>query len=93
MKYEVFDMELGGEQTARIVNIIIDENSGVNFPADMENNSYLKFLSEQNLTDKQVQAMKPNVWHDMIQVVPEQPVAEKPAVEEPVVEEAENGTE
>ena len=93
MKYEVFDVELGGDAIQRIVNVVVDESSAINFPADMENNSYLKFLSEQNLTDKKIQAMKPNVWHDMIQVVPEQPVAEKPAVEEPVVEEAENGTE
>ena len=93
MKYEVFDIEPIENVFERIVNIIIDENSGLNFPANMENDSYLKFLSEQNLTDKQVQAMKPNVWHDMIQVVPEQPVAEEPAVEELVVEETENGTE
>jgi hypothetical protein len=93
MKYEVFDIEPIDNVFERIVNIIIDESSAINFPADMENNSYLKFLSEQNLTDKKIQAMKPNVWHDMIQVVPEQPVAEEPAVEEPVVEETENGTE
>jgi hypothetical protein len=93
MKYEVFDIEPIENVFERIVNIMVDENSAVNFPADMENESYLKFLSEQNLTDKKIQAMKPNVWHDMIQVVPEQPVAEEPAVEEPVVEETENGTE
>ena len=88
MKYEVLDTEPGGDIIQRVVNIIIDENSAVNFPADMQNDSYLRFLSEQNLTDKEVQALKPGEWHDM-----QQPVVEQPEVIEPVEEITEDGTE
>lgn len=65
MKYEVFDIEPVENVFERIINIELDDSSGVNFPADLNNDSYLRFLSEQNLTDKQVQALKPNTWYDM----------------------------
>lgn len=66
MKYEVFDMEIGGGEIQRIVNIMITEDSAVNFPADNANESYLEFLASQNLTDKEVHALEVGVWYDLI---------------------------
>jgi len=88
MKYEVFDIELGGEQTARIVNIIVDENFGLNFPAGMQNESYVKFLSEQNLTNEEVQSLKPGTWYEM-----QEPVSVQEEVADSVEEITEDGTE
>lgn len=75
MKYEVFDSEIGGGEIQRIVNIMIAENSAVNFPADNANDSYLEFLTSQNLTDEEVHALEVGVWHDLI----------APAIQEEVV--------
>lgn len=79
MKYEVFDSELGGEEIQRIVNVMLSKDSAVNFPADNSNKSYLDFLVSQGLTDEEVQALEPGVWHDMIE----------PMIEEVVVVDAE----
>jgi len=64
MKYEVFDMEIGGGEIKRIVNVMLSEDSAVNFPADNANESYLEFLASQGLTDKQVQKLTPGEWYD-----------------------------
>lgn len=88
MKYEVFDIEPVENVFERIINIELDDSSGVNFPADLNNDSYLRFLSEQNLTDKQVQALKPNTWYDM-----QEPVALQSENIETVEEITEDGTE
>ena len=88
MKYEVFDIELGGDATQRIVNIVVEENSAVNFPVDMQNESYVKFLSEQNLTDEEVQDLKPGTWYEM-----QEPVSVQEKVVESVEEITEDGTE
>jgi hypothetical protein len=88
MKYEVFDIELGGDATQRIVNIVVEENSAVNFPVDMQNESYVKFLTEQGLTDKEVQSLKPGTWYEI-----QEPVSVQEEVAESVEEIIEDGTE
>lgn len=37
----------------------------ISFPAKVGNPNYDSFLESQSLTDAEVQAMEPDVWHDM----------------------------
>ena len=46
------------------VTTTVDENSFVNFPAEVGNPNYDQFLVDAKLTDKQVKALKPDVWYD-----------------------------
>jgi hypothetical protein len=41
-----------------------DENEMSSFPDTVGNPSYDKFLVDTKLTDKQVKALKPDVWYD-----------------------------
>jgi hypothetical protein len=88
MKYEIFDIEPVENVFQRIVNIELEEGSGLNFPADMQNESYVKFLNEQGLTDREVQALKPGTWYDM-----QEPASLQSETIQTVEEITENGTE
>ena len=48
-------------------NVTIDRgnNEFTYFPAEVGNPNYDAFLESQSLTDAEVQAMEPDVWHDM----------------------------
>lgn len=61
-------------------NIAVEtETSGYSFPTVIGNNVYDSFLVSQNLTDEEVQALEPGIWHDMIE----------PTIEEVVTVDAE----
>lgn len=61
-------------------NIAVEsDNSGYSFPTTVGNNVYDAFLQSQGLTDEEVQALEPGVWHDMI--VPTAIVEEVAAVD------------
>lgn len=49
------------------VSITVDRGNGefTSFPAQIGNPVYDSFLESQSLTDAEVQAMEPDVWHDM----------------------------
>jgi hypothetical protein len=49
-----------------LASITIDYTGNVftNFSAEVGNSSYDKFLVDAKLTDKQVKALKPDVWYD-----------------------------
>ena len=51
--------------TARNVNVETAANEFASFPAEVGNPVYDSFLESQSLTDAEVQAMEPDVWHDM----------------------------
>jgi hypothetical protein len=70
MKYEVFDIEITGVATQRIVNVKINDTSAVNFPADNTNDSYLEFLTSQGISDKDVQKLATGKWFDFVTPAP-----------------------
>ena len=64
MRFHVIDVEgLAGLQR----HVIIDRGNDefTTFPAVVGNPSYDSFLESQSLTDAEMQAMEPDVWHDM----------------------------
>ena len=46
------------------VTTTAENKNFLNFPAKIGNPSYDAFLEESQLTDKQVHALKPDVWYD-----------------------------
>jgi hypothetical protein len=46
------------------VTTTFDDVVFTNFPAEIGNPNYDQFLVEAKLTDKQVKALKPDVWYD-----------------------------
>jgi hypothetical protein len=46
------------------IKISIGDNSFVIFPAEVGNPNYDQFLVDAKLTDKQVKALKSDVWYD-----------------------------
>ena len=64
MRYRI--VETSGPGGARR-HILIDQGSDqfISFPAEVGNPNYDSFLELQSLTDAEVQAMEPDVWHDM----------------------------
>jgi hypothetical protein len=85
MKY----MKIEASDKFSVDNITIElENSGYSFPATIGNSFYDTFLVSQNLTDKQVQALEPNIWHEM-----KEPVSAQVEIVESVEEITEDGTE
>ena len=49
----------------RSVTIDRGNDEFTSFPAEVGNPVYDSFLESQSLTDAEVQAMEPDVWHDM----------------------------
>ena len=47
--------------------VIVDRGNDefTSFPAAVGNPNYDAFLESQGLTDAEVQAMEPDIWHDM----------------------------
>lgn len=43
---------------------ISDNESAINFPAEIGNPNYDQFLIDADLTDKKVQALTPDKWYD-----------------------------
>lgn len=64
MRYEITArVEMGVEY--RAVNVDKGDGSFTSFPAEVGNPVYDSFLESQSLTDAEVQAMTPDVWHDI----------------------------
>ena len=64
MRYQVIESESFGVMR-RSVTIDRGDESFVSFPAEVGNPNYDSFLESQSLTDAEVQAMTPDIWHDM----------------------------
>ena len=64
MRYKILDL---GDAAAFPHHVVIDRGLGefTSFPAELGNPVYDSFLESQSLTDAEVQAMEPDVWHDM----------------------------
>jgi hypothetical protein len=65
MSYQVLAIERRGT-TSRHINIDRGDDGFLSFPAEVGNPNYESFLASQSLTDAEVQAMEPDVWHDMV---------------------------
>jgi len=64
MRYRILVSESFGAEH-RSVNV--DDGVGfTSFPAIVGNPNYDGFLESQELTDEDVQAMEPDVWHEMV---------------------------
>ena len=63
MKYQIIVIDLIGDKSKNIV-ITYEDDSQEGFPALVGNPNYDKFLVDAKLTDKQVKALKPDVWYD-----------------------------
>ena len=63
MKYQILETIVDVELT-KIVNILLNEKHGINFPAVIGNPDYDSFLIQAELTDEEVHALKPDVWYD-----------------------------
>lgn len=64
MRYRIIATEISG-QALRSVNIDRGNDEFTSFPAEVGNPVYDSFLESQSLTDAEVQAMEPDIWHDM----------------------------
>lgn len=64
MRYRVLVHAVMGDEV-RSVNIDRGNEEFTSFPAEVGNPAYDSFLESQSLTDAEVQAMEPDVWHDM----------------------------
>ena len=64
MRYKVIAVD-GDAGVHRHVFIEQAAGSFVSFPAEVGNPNYDSFLGSQGLTDAEVQAMEPDIWHDM----------------------------
>ena len=64
MRYKVIVCE---SMSGPLRHIVLDTapEQFMSFPAVAENPHYGAFLESQSLTDAEVQAMEPDVWHDM----------------------------
>lgn len=63
MKFSQTDPITGEVLTSIIVDMGGDARS--TFSATVGNAAYDSFLESQSLTDAEVQAMEPDIWHDM----------------------------
>lgn len=63
MKYMMTVIEFMGSENYNITTTV-DEVSFTSFPAEIGNPNYDTFLEQAQLTDKQVHALKPDVWYD-----------------------------
>ena len=64
MRFQIIEIASDGASRRHVV---IDRGSGefTSFPATVGNPVYDSFLESQSLTDIEVQAMTPDIWHDM----------------------------
>ena len=69
MKYQLLEILFDGE-TQKIVNVLLSENSGINFPAEKGNPNYDQFLEQTGLTDTEVHELEPDVWYEMLTLTP-----------------------
>ena len=65
MRYKVVAMVVPMSGTLRSVMVDRGNEEFTSFPAEVGNPVYDSFLESQSLTDAEVQAMEPDVWHDM----------------------------
>jgi len=65
MRYKVVVIVVPMSDTLRSVMIDRGNEEFTSFPATVGNPVYDSFLASQSLTDAEVQAMDPDVWHDM----------------------------
>jgi hypothetical protein len=63
MKYMIVINEFMGSKNWNIITTFDDENY-TSFPAIISNPNYDAFLEQAQLTDKQVHALKTDVWYD-----------------------------
>ena len=63
MRYMIVVMSGPGQ--SRSVVIEGDAERVTSFPAMSGNPAYDSFVESQSLTDAEVQAMEPDIWHDM----------------------------
>ena len=63
MRYMISVM--AGPAQSRSVLVEADSGDLTSFPAEVGNPNYDSFIESQSLTDAEVQAMEPDVWHDM----------------------------
>ena len=63
MRYQIVVTVMHGPSRS----VVVDQGDSrfTSFPADVGNPVYDSFLESQSLTDSDVQAMEPDVWHDM----------------------------
>lgn len=64
MRYKTFDVD-SMDGTQRHIVIETAPDTFTSFPALADNAAYESFLESQSLTDAEVQAMEPDIWHDM----------------------------
>ena len=64
MRYVLTDVVSYGV-TQRNVTVETAPEVFTSYPAEVGNPHYDSFLESQSLTDAEVQAMDPDVWHDM----------------------------
>lgn len=64
MRYRIMVSTIMGLES-RSVNIDHGDASFTSFPAAPGNPNYDSFLQSQSLRDAEVQAMEPDIWHDM----------------------------
>lgn len=64
MRYKATDSEFMGSVER---SVLLDRGGDefTSFPSKVGNPNYDSFLESQSLTDAEVQAMEPDVWHDM----------------------------
>ena len=65
MRYKVVAMVVPMSGTLRSVMVDRGNEEFTSFPAEVGNPVYDSFLESQSLTDAEVQAMEPDIWHDM----------------------------
>jgi hypothetical protein len=63
MKYMITVLEFMGSENYNITTTP-DDVVFTSFPAEIGNPNYDAFLAQAELTDKQVHALKPDVWYD-----------------------------
>ena len=63
MKYQILEYK-SIDRVLKNVNTTVDDESFTQFPTEVGNPNYDQFLVDAKLTDKQVKALKPDVWYD-----------------------------
>ena len=64
MQYQIVNSSFMGAESRSVI-VQKDLEQFESFPAQVGNAVYDSFLESQSLTDAEVQAMAPDVWHDM----------------------------
>jgi len=64
MRYKIHAATVQGTPV-RSIHIETSPDEFTTFPAEVGNPVYDAFLDSQGLTDAEVQAMEPDVWHDL----------------------------